>query len=636
MSTPDTTVPAAAPAPGSLGTGERIAKILIEAGRLTPEQLQYAQRVRAKLAGARTLLSVLQKLGYVDEAGIQETLRTRRVSVPLGALLVEFGYITEADLGAALSRQKERPGAKLGEILVESQVIPQEVIYEVLSCQLGFPNATGLLYNLDPEVARLAPLKWCRQNECLPVGREGKQVVVAFHDPFDQKSIGAAKKVFGEDLVVGVAPKPAILDAIGHLEQEALRQTAGGAVAENVVVRNVHEMIAQALQDGVSDIHVEPMKDRLRIRFRRDGVLVPYKDYPLDIAPAFLGRTKILAGADIAEKRRHQDGRILFEDRGQAIDIRVSIYVTIHGEKVVLRLLNNRNTLLDIKDVGMAPRTLERFREDALDAPSGVVIVTGPTGSGKTTTLYGAVNYLNDPQTSIITAEDPVEYVIEGISQCSINPRINLTYEETLKHIVRQDPDVIVIGEIRDQFSAETAIQAALTGHKVLTTFHTEDSMGGLLRLLNMNIEAFLISSTVVSVIAQRLVRRVCPICSTEKFLTPHEVRRLGYDPKEFGRVPFREPHGCPNCRFTGYRGRVAVFELLVLNEMVKEALIARKTSYEIRRVSTETTGLVTLLEDGIVKAVAGQTTFQEILRTLPRLSPPRPLGELRRLLGEV
>jgi type IV pilus assembly protein PilB len=282
----------------------------------------------------------------------------------------------------------------------------------------------------------------------------------------------------------------------------------------------------------------------------------------------------------------------------------------------------------------MAPRMIERFVEDALERPSGVILVTGPTGSGKTSTLYSCVNHINRPETSIITAEDPVEYVIEGIGQCSLNPAIDLTYEETLRHIVRQDPDVIVIGEIRDTFSAETAIQAALTGHKVLTTFHTEDSIGGLLRLLNMEIEAFLVSSTVVSVLAQRLLRRVCERCASEVEASASELRRLGYLAKEFQGAGLRRGRGCETCRYTGYRGRIAVFELLVLDEPVRDAVLHRGTAYEIRRVSRESSGLLSLLEDGIVKAARGVTTLEEVLRTLPRLDAPRPVNELRRLLG--
>jgi type IV pilus assembly protein PilB len=313
-------------------------------------------------------------------------------------------------------------------------------------------------------------------------------------------------------------------------------------------VQAVNELISQAAESAISDIHIEPGKKFLRIRFRKDGALVKHRDYPAEMIGPFTNRLKIMSGIDISEKRRHQDGRIVFDYCGNPLDIRVSTYGMIYGESIVMRLLNNRDHLLDIREIGMAPPVVTRYIEDALDSPSGVILITGPTGSGKTTTLYASIQYLNRIETSIITAEDPVEYIIDGITQCSINPKINVTYEDTLKHIVRQDPDVIVIGEIRDLFSAETAIQAALTGHKVLTTFHTEDSIGGLLRLLNMNIEAFLISSTVISVVAQRLVRRLCPHCAKDHPLTPYQMRRLGYDRGWLCAVPFsgiQWPHCC-------------------------------------------------------------------------------------------
>jgi type IV pilus assembly protein PilB len=379
------------------------------------------------------------------------------------------------------------------------------------------------------------------------------------------------------------------------------------------------------------------MRTHTRVRYRVDGAMQQHRELSLELTPAVVSRIKVLAKADITEKRRHQDGRMLFEDAetGKSFDLRMSTYVTIHGEKVVMRLLDRRAELINIRDVGMAPRMMERFCEDALDVPTGVVLVTGPTGSGKTTTLYSCVDYLNTPDVSIITAEDPVEYVIDSIAQCSINTKINLTFEETLRHIVRQDPDVIVLGEVRDKFSADVAIQAALTGHKVLTTFHTEDSIGGLLRLLNMNIEAFLISSTVVSVVAQRLLRRVCGKCTEPYVPTPTELRRLGYTPADVAGARFALGRGCPECRFTGYKGRVCIFELLVLNEIVKDAIVARKTSHEIRRLSTESSGLVTLVEDGVHKAASGLTSLNEVIMGLPRVAKPRGLREIRRMLGE-
>jgi len=618
--------------PAAGGGSHEIASILIEAGVLRPEDLAYARRVHGRLANPRPLVMVLQDLGLVSADTLRDTLRRNRVKLRLGALLVELGVIGEADLQSALAVQKDSGGRKLGEVLVENHFISEDELLKVLAAQLGIPYHDQDKLTVDKSL--LSPLRagWCQRHTVFPFRGPDGAVLLAVADPLVVEPITEAGRLLGQPV------SPCLVRR--HVLETALRASAQGPApavrleTESAQVQAVHRIISEAIEAGASDIHVEPMADRLRIRFREDGVLVQHEDLPVEIARGLTSRIKVLAGADIAERRRHQDGRMLFEHEGATLDLRVSFYSTIHGEKIVLRLLNNRSSLLDIKDIGMASRMLQRFREDVLDVPSGVVLVTGPTGSGKTTTLYGAINHLNNVNTSIITAEDPVEYVISGISQCSINPKISVTYEETLRHIVRQDPDVIVIGEIRDRFSADTAIQAALTGHKVITTFHTEDSIGGLLRLLHMDIEAFLISSTVVSVLAQRLLRRACPHCSQEHALSPDEVRRLGYAPKEVGRLVFARGRGCAECRHTGYKGRLAVFELLILNEQVKEALIQRRTSYEIRRISMESTGLVSLLEDGIHKASEGWTTFEEIMRTLPRLARPRPLQELQRLQG--
>lgn len=626
------TAPAPAPQEGTFIPG-----LLVEAGVLTEEQRRYAERVRSKLPAPKPLLAVLKDLQLVGEEEVRTVLREHRLSVRLGTLLVELGYLQAAELEAALAMQREAAdGAKLGEVLVKNRFIDEATLYEILAYQLGFTYVpTGKLAP-HPQLSRRAPVKFFAEHRMVPTGvREDGEIEVVFADPLDRRAHQAAAQLFGSRIAAGIA-RPETVEAAIAAIGTSLTRGPGAETRENAIVAEVNALVRAAIAEAASDIHIEPLADHLRIRFRQDGVLVTHKELPLDVAPPLTSRIKILAGADIAERRRHQDGRMLFDHQGHQLDMRVSIYSTIHGEKVVLRLLNKHTSLLDIRELGLSPRMQQRFLEDALDAPSGVVIVTGPTGSGKTTTLYGSVAYLNQPHTSIVTAEDPVEYVIDGIAQCSINPKISVTYEETLRHIVRQDPDVIVIGEIRDLFSAEIAIQAALTGHKVLTTFHTEDSIGGLLRLLNMNIEAFLISSTVVSVLAQRLVRRVCPHCAEDHVLTPHELRRLGYDPKQVGVVSFKQGRGCARCRYLGHKGRVAVFELLVLNELVKDALIARKTSYEIRRISTQSTGLVTLLEDGIWKAAQGQTSYEEIVRHLPRLAKPRPLQELRRLQGEA
>jgi type IV pilus assembly protein PilB len=611
---------------------QEIADLLLKTGKLTQKELDHALRIQSKLAQSRPLVSILKELNLINDEELQATLREHRLDIRLGTLLLELGFISESDLQSAVGLWSDSAGKLLGQVLVENNFLTEDELLKVLSAQMGVPYFDQDKLPANRDLTTKVRPGWLEKNLCFPLPHPEGGICLAIIDPTNTSAFEEAEKFFGQKIRPALARSHAIRLAIRSLSDS--RKTSRPATAESEVVKAVNDLLDEAIQNGASDIHIEPMKNRLRVRCRQDGVLIHNQDFPTEMARPLTSRIKIMAGADIAERRRHQDGRMLYECGGAKIDLRVSFYSTIHGEKIVLRLLNNRSNLLDINELGMAPRMLDRFRNDVLDVPSGVVLVTGPTGSGKTTTLYGAINYLNNINTSIITAEDPVEYVIPGINQCSINPKIAITYEETLRHIVRQDPDVIVIGEIRDRFSADTAIQAALTGHKVLTTFHTEDSIGGLLRLLHMDIEAFLISSTVVSVVAQRLVRRVCPHCAEEHVLTPDELRRLGFNPKDVSRLAFGRGHGCRECHFVGYKGRIAIFELLILNEKVKEALIDRRTSYEIRRISTESTGLVSLLEDGIAKAGEGLTSFEEIIRTLPRLARPRPISELHRLRG--
>jgi type IV pilus assembly protein PilB len=628
---------ASSSASSSPGTANEIAQVLIRENCLTEEQLAYAVRVQSKLASPKTLLNVILELGFTTAAQLKEAFVKNRLSIRIGELLVELGYIRREQLEAALSMQKEATEKKkLGEVLVDGRFISEQKLVDVLSYQLGFPRVEPSFAEIDRELLSRAPSNAYSTHFFLPVRREEEGgVVVAFADPLDRQARNCAEDYFGTNVVSAICTKHTIQEVLGILDRgyHALEQRSPD---EGTIIGVVESLIEEALSVGTSDIHIEPMKDRLRVRYRTDGVLLHHKDLPIELAPAITSRLKILAKADITERRRHQGGKIAYEDRrdGTLLDLRASFYVTVWGEKTVLRILNRKATLLELDQVGMYPLMMERFRMDALDVPSGVIIITGPTGSGKTTTLYCCVNYLNNIHTSILTAEDPVEYVIDGISQCSIDSKISLTFEESLRHMVRQDPDVIVVGEIRDRFSAETSIQAALTGHKVLTTFHTEDSIGGLIRLLNMDIEAFLISSTVVSVVAQRLLRKVCANCGEDYTPTPAELNRLGYSPRDVADCRFRAGRGCSACNFTGYKGRVGVFEILVLNEMVRDAILGRKTSYEIRRISVETSGLITLLEDGIMKAADGSTSLQEVFRHLPRVGKPRSIPELRRLLG--
>jgi type IV pilus assembly protein PilB len=614
--------------------GTELVECFLKAGILTPKQVQHAQRVSSKIETFKPLTIILKDLNFITHDQIVDALQNKPISMPLGNLLIELGHIHQTDLKLAIDMQtNENSKRDLDKILIDQGLIDEKTLMQTWALKFGIPYIEPAFSEIDRTLFSMAPIKWYVKHDMIPVRREGQRILVASANPDNKHDLEAARQIYGANLLHAITSKALIEKVIKWVKRG--NKTGGTASSnESLAVNLVDKIILAAIERNASDIHMEPASDRLRVRFRQDGVLVHFEDFPKDAIPSLTSRIKVMCNVDITEKRRHQGGRILFEYPEGDLDLRVSFYVSIHGEKIVIRLLNRQGQLLKIEEVGMSAQILERFKKDALFKPSGVILITGPTGSGKTTTVYSCIHTINDPKTSIITAEEPVEYVIDGITQCSINPKINLTFEETLRHIVRQDPDVIVIGEIRDNFSAEVAVQAALTGHKVLTTFHTEDSIGGLVRLLKMNIEAFLISSTVVSVLAQRLVRKVCTNCSEPYKPSSAELQNLGYTVDDIFDMSFQKGRGCSLCQHTGYKGRVGIFELLVLDEFVRNAIIELKTSQEIRRISIESTGLLTLFEDGIFKAASGITTIDEVLRCLPQLEKPRPLHELRRYLG--
>ena len=609
-----------------------IVSLLIKQGALTEEKAQYAMRVKSKLSPDKTLIDTLRDLKYIEDHKVKDILRSHHLALRIGDLLVEFGYLSPEKLQAALSIQKSQKTKRLGQIIVENQYMTETAFIEALSVQLGFPFVDLSIEEIDEGLLEKVPVKWCMANNFLPVKEIEGKILLVFADPFNKSDIQGARKLFGDSFIMGIAAPNMIEKKLERLGTGTLKPKA--EVDENTAIGIVEAIIAGGIDQGASDIHIEPFEDKLHVRFRIDGILVPFKSYPANATNMVSSRLKILSKANIAEKRRHQDGRISFEHKGASYDLRTSFFVTVFGEKIVLRILNRIDQIIKLDQIGMQPKMLERYKKDVLSTPSGVMIITGPTGSGKTTTLYSCISEINSPQTSIITAEDPVEYVVDGISQCSIDPAINRTFEETLRHVVRQDPDVIVIGEIRDNYSADVAVHAALTGHKVLTSFHTEDSISGLIRLMNMDIEPFLISSTVVCVLAQRLLRRVCKHCAQPYKPSSSDLKFLGYSPDALANYELKKGGGCPVCNHTGYKGRVGVYELLVLNDFIKEAILTSRSTYDLRQISIETAGLVTLMEDALVKVTQGVTTFQEIFRCIPRMINPRPIPEINRLLG--
>lgn len=602
-------------------------------GRLEAKQIRHAERIQTKLATPKPLLHILKDLGMVNDETVEEVIRETGLSIRIGQLLVELGHLSAENLEAAFNIQQETERElKLGEILEKYNFIDTRIFNKILSIQLGCEIHTPSLKTLDRDLLAKVPTKQLKEFGFLPVIADDGKKLVVFDDPLDKKAQDIAQKLFGLNWQPAICDRQILRETIQLIINEASGKTID--LDTKTVIGIVNSIILGGIENEASDIHIEPLIDRLQIRFREDGVLRHFKDFSYDLIPPLISRLKIMCQADIAERRRHQGGRIMFDYAGGQVDIRVSFYVTVHGEKVVLRLLKQKQQLLDINSIGILPNMLNMFLEQAVYQPSGVLLVTGPTGSGKTSTIYSCISHIKNPQISIITAEEPVEYVMEGVAQCSIDPQIDLTFKETLRHIVRQDPDVIVIGEIRDHDSAEMAMQSALTGHKVLSTFHTEDSIGGLIRLLNMDIAPFLISSTVVSVLAQRLLRKVCKFCAVEVQPSPIQLRRLGVKPADLREAKFVKGRGCKNCKQTGYKGRIGIFELLILDEVVRTAILEKKTSHEIRDLAIENSGLITLLEDGLIKASVGITTIEEVLRSLPKLNAPRPLEEIKRLSG--
>jgi type IV pilus assembly protein PilB len=363
-----------------------------------------------------------------------------------------------------------------------------------------------------------------------------------------------------------------------------------------------------------------------------DGELVRVAEYSSSQVTGLISRLKVLAKADIAERRAHQQGRIFVRTDGEEIDIRASFYVTVHGENAVLRLLLKTSVRVGLQELGFSREAYRAFVHDVLEPSSGMLLVTGPTGSGKTTTLYAAVSQLVDDTRKIITCEDPVEYLVDGVTQCSISERPGLTFGDSLRSILRQDPDVILVGEVRDRESADMAIHCALTGHKVLTTLHTEDSLSAVTRLLQMEIEPFLVGSTVGAVLAQRLLRRPCTHCKVDHTPTASEARAMGTTLEELSSYSFVKGKGCPSCHYTGYRGRIGAYELLVMNDVMRDAVIQRRSPHELRKIAQEMPGFYSTQEDGLAKALRGQTTLSEVIANCPRVPLNRRLRQLQEI----
>ncbi|MGH8935153.1 MAG: GspE/PulE family protein [Acidimicrobiia bacterium] len=552
----------------------------------------------------------------------------------LGTLLLEEGLISQEDLDRAIELQQET-GRPLGRILVDEGLVQEADLVRTLARRIGLEYVNLAEVNIDPSAGALVSEALARRYAALPISFEDGKLVVAMADPANVLAIDDIRAITGLEVVAKVATRSDVEDAISRMARmddsvtelaelaaegvEEIADLAGleSAVEEAPVVKLVNTLITRAASERASDIHIEPGERELRIRFRIDGVLHDVMRSPRSIANAVVSRLKIMADINIAERRIPQDGRVSLRVGGRQIDLRVATLPTVFGEKVVMRILDKSNTLLDLTDLGFMPDSLSRY-EKGFRQPYGTILVTGPTGSGKSTTLYATLNVLNRPEVNIITVEDPVEYRLSGISQVQVNRKAGLTFASALRSILRSDPDIILIGEIRDHETALIAVESALTGHLVLSTLHTNDAPSSIGRLIEMGVEPFLVSSAVDAILAQRLARRLCLKCREEYQPTMDALREVGWD---FGEddeelpVLFR-PVGCKGCSNTGYRGRLALHEVMLITEDIERLAVERRSSEEIKKVAV-TQGMRTLREDGLAKVRLGSTSLEEILRVV-------------------
>ena len=570
------------------------------------------------------------------------------MAIKLGEMLLRANIITEDQLGKALEQQRLH-GGKLGYNLVKLGYVKEDDITSLLSQQYGVPAIKLSHFEIEPAIIKLIPAEISRKYQIVPLNRAGSTLTIAMGDPTNVFAMDDIKFITGYNVEPVVASEIAIMEAIDHyygsshaLELKKVMENIAATedtdltvmddeddgIVDNLqeleassedapVVKLVNLMFSDALKRKASDIHIEPYEKIFRVRFRIDGILHEVMNPPLKLKDAITSRVKILARLDISEKRLPQDGRIKMKmkigGKMKDVDVRVSVVPALYGEKVVMRLLDKDYLMLDMTKLGFEPESLERF-DRSIHRPYGMILVTGPTGSGKTNTLYSAISRINTPEVNITTAEDPVEFNIAGVNQVQMRENIGLNFAAALRSYLRQDPNIILVGEIRDFETAEIAVKAALTGHLVFSTVHTNDAPSTINRLMNMGIEPFLVSTSVHLIAAQRLVRRICANCKEENKIPPQALIDVGFDPEEVGRLRVFKGRGCTDCGMSGYKGRVGLYEVMEVTDPVKEMILMGASAHELKKQAVED-GMITLRGSGLRKIKDGMTTIEEVVR---------------------
>ena len=548
----------------------------------------------------------------------------------LGALLVDIGMITHEQLDECLKEQKTS-GEKLGKILKSKGYVTEQQLMEILEFQLGIPCINLDVSALSTKLSKYIPAALARKHRMVPIKVENNMLYVAMDDALDFIALEDARVVSGMEVVPRIASENAIESAINkiygkeyaesaikELSEEDARENAsegaeGADISNAPIVRLVNSLFEQAVNAKASDIHVEPEENGVRVRMRIDGQLIPVLNMPKKAQSALITRLKIIGNMDIAEKRVPQDGRYKHMVSGSEIDVRISSLPTVHGEKIVMRLLDKGNFLITKDKLGFSKENIKKF-DSLLANPHGIILITGPTGSGKSTTLYAMLSELNKTTENIITVEDPVEYTIAGINQVQVNTKAGLTFSSGLRSILRQDPDIIMIGEIRDQETVDIAIRAAITGHLVLSTIHTNDAPGTISRLTDMGVPPYMLAASLVGILSQRLVKKICPFCKEKYTPTKYELGAAGL-PSTYSKDVFRGK-GCPNCNNSGYKGRTAVHEILIVDRTVREMITKGASVDEVRDYAISKQHMSTLAAECISLMAKGEISIDEVIRT--------------------
>ncbi len=556
----------------------------------------------------------------------------------LGQLLLWNNIITQEQLEEALKEQK-KTNKKLGSILIEKGFVKEDVLNDFLSKQYGVEPINLSKVTIQKEAVEKIPAQLAKKYTLIPIAIKGNKLEIAISDPtnilaFDDlrfitglnvqpylsnessiikaidKYYGASKEL--DTIIDSLNEYETTLDIISDEEIEESIKNLEEESSEEPIIKLANTILLKSIKSQASDIHLEPYENDLRVRYRVDGKLMEFMKLSKSIAPAITSRFKIMAKLNIAEKRLPQDGRIRIKTGGKDIDLRVSTLPTVYGEKTVMRILDRSSVKVNLNDLGFEASDLEKYTK-AIAAPYGMVLVTGPTGSGKTTTLYASLNRINKEDVNIMTAEDPVEYNIEGINQVHIKEEIGLTFAEALRSFLRQDPDVIMVGEIRDTETAEISIRSALTGHLVFSTVHTNDAPSTIMRLADMGIEKYLIASSLVLILAQRLVRRICPHCKAKIDVPPNALEEIGFDKEEAKTISVYKGKGCEFCNNTGYKGRIAIYEVMPISDKIKEMILHEASVNEIKQQAIKE-GMSTLRMSGLKKIKEGVTTIEEVM----------------------